>query len=290
MGWFTLAICCMIFCSFKSVLAKKLLHNLEPSSFSFFDQLFTMLFVLPFLHAHSLASLDSDFWLMLGASVVPAMLGIVYLSKATKHGQMSDVSPLLIFLPVFVALSGPLWSEDGLSSQAWAGICTVGMGGYFLKLEAWRRPFEPLVKIMSDRAARYVWITVILGVWTTHIQKWMVQAYDAGTALFFTTLGVIICLAPLSFRHAGGLRNLSREASHVWKLLLILGLVSAVSSWSQFQAYNVGGDVATVLSVKRLSVIFVSVYGFTVLRESMSAGKVIGIALMTLGGVVLYYA
>ncbi len=290
MGWFALAICCMIFCSFKSVLAKKLLQNFEPSSFSFFDQFFTMLFVLPFLHARSLASLDSDFWLLLGASVVPSMMGVVYLSKATKHGQMSDVTPLLIFLPVFVALSGPIWSEDALSRQAWAGICTVGLGGYFLKLEAWRRPLEPLIRIMSDRAARYVWVTIILGVWTTQLQKWMVQAYDAGTALFFTTLGVFLCLIPLTYRHSGGLRNLTREASQVWKLLIILGIVSAVSSWSQFEAYNEGGDVATILSIKRLSVIFVSFYGVTVLQESMNPPKVIGIALMTLGGAVLYFA
>ncbi len=290
MGWFALAICCMIFCSFKSVLAKKLLQNFEPSSFSFFDQFFTMLFVLPFLHARSLASLDSDFWLLLGASVVPSMMGVVYLSKATKDCQMSYVTPLLIFLPVFVALSGPIWSEDALSRQAWAGICTVGLGGYFLKLEAWRRPLEPLIRIMSDRAARYVWVTIILGVWTTQLQKWMVQAYDAGTALFFTTLGVFLCLIPLTYRHSGGLRNLTREASQVWKLLIILGIVSAVSSWSQFEAYNEGGDVATILSIKRLSVIFVSFYGVTVLQESMNPPKVIGIALMTLGGAVLYFA
>jgi uncharacterized membrane protein len=290
LGWFALAICCMIFCSFKSVLAKRLLHHLEPSSFSFFDQFFTMIFVLPFLHARSLASLDTDFWLMLGASVVPAMMGVVYLSKATKHGQMSDVSPLLIFLPVFVALSSPMLSEDALSSQAWTGIATVGIGGYLLKLEAWHRPLDPLIRILTDRASRYVWVTVILGVWSTQIQKWMVLAYDAGTALFFTTLGVLICLAPLSLRHAGGVRNLSRDAGQAWKLLIILGIVSAVSAWSQFEAYDVGGDVATVLSIKRLSVIFVSFYGFTVLRESMNLPKVIGIGLMTLGGVVLYYS
>src|SRR6478736_8920963 len=101
LGWFSLAICCMVFSSFKTVLAKRLLNSFEPSSFSFFDQFFTMVFVLPFLHARDLASLDIDFWLMLGVTVLPSMLGVVYLSKATKHGQMSDVSPLLIFLPVF---------------------------------------------------------------------------------------------------------------------------------------------------------------------------------------------
>src|SRR5688572_792146 len=89
LGWFTLAIVCMVFTSFKSVLAKKLLNRFEPSTFAFFDQFFTMLFVLPFLHHRDIASLDSDFWLLLAASVVPAMLGVVYLSKATKHGQMS---------------------------------------------------------------------------------------------------------------------------------------------------------------------------------------------------------
>jgi uncharacterized membrane protein len=280
----------MIFCSCKSVLAKKLLQGFEPSSFSFFDQFFTMLFVLPFLHARSLASLDADFWLMLGASVVPSMVGVVYLSKATKHGQMSDVSPLLIFLPVFVALAGPFWNDDALSHKAWAGICTVGVGGYFLKLEAWHRPLDPLLRIMSDRAARYVWITVILGVWTTQIQKWMVQAYDAGTALFFTTLGVLLCLVPLAFRHSGGLHKLTHEAGQAWKWLVILGIVSAISSWSQFEAYNEGGDVATILSIKRLSVVFVSFYGFTVLRESINLPKVVGISLMTLGGVMLYLA
>lgn len=290
LGWFALAICCMIFCGFKSVLAKKLLNDLEPSSFSFFDQFFTMIFVLPFLQARSLASLDSDFWIMLGASVVPAMLGLVFLSKATKHGQMSDVSPLLIFLPVFVALSGPLLSEPALGGQAWAGIGVVGIGGYCLKLESWRRPLDPLIKIMSERAARYVWVTVILGAWTTQLQKWMVLAYDAGTTLFFTTLGIIICLTPLSFRHGGGFRKLSQKVSQTWKLLIILGLFSAVSAFAQFAAYSEGGDVATILSIKRLSVIFVSFYGFAVLRESMHLGKVIGIGLMTLGAAVLYYA
>ncbi len=284
-----LAICCMIFCSFKSVLAKRLLHIYEPSTFSLFDQLSTMLFVLPFLHVRNLAALDADFWLMLGCIVFPSVLGLVYLSKATKHGQISDVSPLLIFLPVFIALSGPFWQEEKLSSAAWVGIWTVGFGGYCLKLESFKRPWEPFLRFFTDRAARYLWISVVLGVWSTQIQKWMVQAYDTGTVLFFSTLGVLLCLAPLSYRHAGGLRNLSREASQTWKWLLILGLVSAISGWSQLAAYNEGGEIATVLSIKRLSVIFVCFYGFAVLRESMNVGKVFGIGLMTLGGIMLFY-
>ncbi len=290
LGWFSLALCAMVFCSFKSVLAKRLLNIYEPSTFSFYDQFFTLIFVIPFLHRQSIGSLDSDFWLMLASIVVPSVIGLVFLSKATKHGQMSDVTPLLIFLPVFIALSGPLWREESLSGGAWAGICIVGFGGYCLKLETWNRPWQPLIHIIRDRASRYVWISIFLGVWTTQIQKWMVQAYDPGTALFFSTLGVIICLAPLSLRHSGGFRKLSMEASQTWKWLIILGIVSAISGWSQLAAYSFGGDVATVLSIKRLSVIFVCFYGIAVLKESFNMGKLLGIGLMTLGGVVLYFA
>lgn len=235
-----------------------------------------------------LHNLDSLFWIMLGCMTIPSMMGLIYLSKATKYGQVSDISPLLIFLPVLIALTGPLWHDERLSGLAWLGICVVGFGGYCLKLQSFRRPLEPLLLLARDRASRYLAVSIILALWTAELQKWMVLAYDPSVTLFFSTLAVVIGLGPLSMKQSGGPRALGRDMQKAWLWLLALGFVSAISAFAQFKAYDLGGDVATVLSIKRLSVIFICVYGFMVLREPMHRGKILGIGLMTIGGVILY--
>lgn len=261
---------------------------MEATSFSLLDQIFALLFMLPWLGVETFKEIDRDFWLLFLSMIVPTVFGLIYLSKATKQGEMSEVAPLLIFLPVLIAFTGPWMQDDALSSLAWIGIIIVGVGAYCLKLETVWQPWDPFLRMIREPPARFVWVTIILGVWTTQIQKLMVQGYGADSTLFLTSLGAIFGLVPFIFRSKGAGKNIMREVSQGGYWLIALGLVSCVSGWTQLAAYNHGGHVATVMSIKRLSVILVSFYGIAIMHESLRVGKLLGIILMTVGGAVLY--
>jgi drug/metabolite transporter (DMT)-like permease len=288
LSWFGLSLVCMLLCCFKTILAKRLLRTMEPVAFSLCDQLAIVVCLSPLIVRAPWSRLDADFWLFMLALILPSMLGVVALSQATKLGEMSEVSPLLIFLPVFVAVSGHVFFHEELSAWGWFGIALVGLGGYLLKLESFRRPWVPIIRFYTDPGARFVWVAIVLGVWTTHIQKLLVVSYDPFLTLFCNSLGICLCLIPSFLRRYPGIQSWRPLWAEQKTWLVLLGLVSSGSALSQFLAYSEGGNAAVVMSIKRLSVILISLYGMKILRESGGFAKAGGIFMMTLGGIYLY--
>ena len=88
----------------------------------------------------------------------------------------------------------------------------------------------------------------------------------------------------------GGYRVLARDISQRLLLFLVLGAVSFGCVYSQVYAYEAGGNASTVLSIKRLSVIFVAGAGMWYLGEAVRPGKIIGVLLMVSGGVLLFHS
>jgi uncharacterized membrane protein len=186
------------------------------------------------------------------------------------------------------AVSGHVFFHEELSAWGWFGIALVGLGGYLLKLESFRRPWVPIIRFYTDPGARFVWVAIVLGVWTTHIQKLLVVSYDPFLTLFCNSLGICLCLIPSFLRRYPGIQSWRPLWAEQKTWLVLLGLVSSGSALSQFLAYSEGGNAAVVMSIKRLSVILISLYGMKILRESGGFAKAGGIFMMTLGGIYLY--
>lgn len=288
MSWFTFALICMFLSSCKSILAKKLLEKFDPLAFTFIDQLITVLIILPTLERSKLSGIDANFFIILLCLLGPSLISVLSLSQATKIGEISEVSPLLVFLPVFVAITAPLFGEAHLSGGAWLGVGAVVLGSYFLKLKRLSRPFEPFSTLFEGPAARYTWLTVAAGVCAVHLQALLTLAYDARTALFFNSLGITLCLAPRILFENSKRAELRAQLRSKLGWVLLLGVISSSSSLSQFFAYQAGGQVAAVLSIKRVSVLLIGLYGIAVLKESRHLGKIIGLVMMALGGFWLY--
>lgn len=288
MGWFAFALICMLLSSFKSILAKKLLVSFDPLAFTFVDQLITLLIVMPTLHLSQIQGLDSNFMILLACLIGPSLLSVLSLSRATKLGEISEVSPLLVFLPVFVALTAPFFGEEKMSQEAWVGVASVGIGSYFLKLRHVSRPFEPFSGLFQGAAARLTFVAVAAGVCASHLQALLVSGYDARTALFFNSLGIAAILFPKVVLDKIQREQVRTNLGSQLRWVLLLGMISSASALSQFLAYEEGGQVAAVLSVKRISVLLIGLYGITVLKESRHAGKILGLIMMALGGLYLY--
>ncbi len=287
-SWFGFSLLCMLLSSGKSILAKKLLNSFDSLAFTFLDQLIILLILSPALQIKTISTIDSNFVILALCTIGPSLLSVVSLSRATKEGEISEVAPLLVFLPVFVALSGPLFNDQLLGKEVWYGVAAVGVGSYFLKLKDLSRPWEPLTSLFRGTGARLMWLTVGMGVCASHLQALLVEGYDAYTALFFISLGIALCLAPKVLKYHSQRQALRQTIGSNFGLVLLLGLISSSSALSQFLAYQAGGDVAAVLSIKRVSIFFIGLYGIAVLRESAHAGKIIGLVMMALGGVWLY--
>lgn len=289
MLWLHLAMITMICTVGKTFLAKHLLHHLSATTFVVLDLLSSLLLVLPFLYWAQWETLTGEVLFYLVLTCLPASFSLIFLSKATQSGEVSEVAPLLVLVPAISALVAPFITGETLSPMGWLGVLTVLVGGYLLKLREIKHPLEPFLRLKTEPSSRYVMVSVALSVLTVNIQKLAVLKSSALTTMVAQMLLLSLFMIPLVLYGArsNSLRLKAALKNH-WPLLLTLGVVSTVGSLSLLYAYQFGGKVAYVLSIKRMSVIFVAFIGMISLGESVRVPKVIGVLIMTLGGVFLY--
>lgn len=288
MSWLPFALICMIMTVAKTLLAKRLLRDIEPQVFVFLDLAFSWFFLLAFLPWFQWQAVTPRFMLLIGLIAVPSILAMTFLSKATKEGEISEVSPLLLLVPAITALTTPIFLDENISSLGWAGILTVLMGGYLIKLEDPRNPLGPFRALRNDRVLRFVIISIGIGVVGIHLSKLLVLSTDPVTTQIATQTTLTFLALPLGLWWGRGTRGLRRTIQDHYKLLIILGAISTVSSLSILTALHLGGQIPYVLSIKRMSVIFIAGLGMFAMKESVRTGKILGVGCMVAGGYILF--
>ena len=273
----------------KTLLAKKLLNSLTPRTFLFGDLCFSFCFLLPFVPWAEVFSVSSDYLLVAAGIAIPGVVALVFLSKATKEGEISEVAPLMCLIPALTALTAPIVTGESVSAIGWLGIIVVLVGGYLLKLDDHRQPWKPFQALGREKAVRYLGVTISIAVLTVNFQKLLVLESSPKSYLFFHLLFLTALSLPLALSQ-GKIKgaNLFRQLEAHFGWFVILGLVSLGSSLSLMTAFAMGAPVAYVLSIKRISIVFIAIIGVISLRESFRKPKMFGVVFMVAGGMILY--
>ena len=131
--------------------------------------------------------------------------------------------------------------------------------------------------LLSAVAASFVAIFAKIGL--TGVDTNLATAIRAVIMALFLS-GVIIA--------QGKLDKLPSLLSNNKALLFIVlsGLAGAVSWLFYFIALQ-KGNVAQVAAIDRLSVVFATVFAFVILSEKISPGTAIGVALITIGAIII---
>jgi drug/metabolite transporter (DMT)-like permease len=240
------------------------------------------------------------------AVLVTVILNIIGLSLIFKSLSSSDLSlsiPMLSFTPVILAGTSYILLNEIPSLSGFAGICIIVSGSYVLNISPEDEHFlDPVRSMLRNRGSWYMLIVALLFAVSINFDKIAMLNSDPFFGMALTVLAIGVAFVLISVYSLISVRNMSLlkpdERSERVPLMpvflqteytglaIIVGTFVAIEAASINIAYTLQ-IVPYVISIKRLSIIFVVLYGTLVFSEDEIRKRLMGAALMVAGAIII---
>lgn len=242
------------------------------------------------------------------AVAITAVLNIISLSLIFKSLSSSDLSlciPMLSFTPVILTGTSFLLLHEVPSFFGFVGICIIVSGSYVLNISEGDMHFlDPVKTILRNRGSWYMLIVALLFAVSINYDKIALLNSDPffGMALTVLSIGVSFVLISAYSRISVQGKSFKKPAerkepvsvpesrkSRLKKYLIIsfiIGAFVATEAASVNLAYTLQ-IVPYVIAIKRLSIIFVVIYGTMVFSEHEISKRLAGAVLMVTGAIII---
>jgi drug/metabolite transporter (DMT)-like permease len=242
------------------------------------------------------------------AVTVTAILNIISLSLIFKALSSSDLSlsiPMLSFTPVLLTGTSYLLLNEVPSLSGFAGICIIVSGSYVLNISGEDEHFlDPVKSMLRNRGSWYMLIVAFLFAVSINFDKIALLNSDPffGMALTVLAIGAAFVFMSAYSLVSGRNMSLQKPADNAYPapvsgspaflyrkylaLAFLIGTFVAIESASINVAYTLQ-IVPYVIALKRLSIIFVVLYGTLVFSEHETGKRLMGAALMVAGAIII---
>jgi drug/metabolite transporter (DMT)-like permease len=211
---------------------------------------------------------------------------------------------MLSFTPAILIGTSYIILHETPSMFGFAGICIIVSGSYVLNIaEEHEHYLDPIKAMMKNRGSWYMLIVAFIFAVSINFDKIVLLNSDPffGMALTITTIGIALLLMSAYSLYAGRKRLqilspgdtdeavLQARAIPVRKfflLTLLIGVFVAVEAASINVALTLQ-IVPYVIAIKRLSIIFMVLYGTLVFSEGDIGKRVMGAILMVAGAIII---
>ena len=305
MLWVLLAIIGAISNAAYYIIIKNYITTRDPRFLTALGFLISGVLLLTISGARGLPAIGPDYY---GAVVISGLLNIVGLTLIFRAMKFSDLSlsmPMLSFTPVFLIGTSFLLLHEVPSAAGIFGICIIVSGSYVLNISAEHEHFlDPVRSMMQNRGSWYMLIVAFLFAASINYDKIGMLNSDPVFGMAFTLLiissafFVIIAIsrkiAAVSLQ-AGAVQD-PAPSSHPRKtsISLMIYLIPAVLTGIFVSAECVSINVAytlqiapNVIAIKRLSLIFMVLYGHIFCAENEIRSRLLGSVLMVSGAVII---
>lgn len=249
---------------------------------------------------------DQQFWTSLvisgGLNTITTALYI----RAIGEGDISVGVPLLNFTAMFLLGSSFLFLGETPSPQGFGGVVLLGIGAYMMNASQARLGiWAPVRALLTNNTSRAMLIIALLWSVSSVFDKRGIQAsspliwVSATNALIAMVFAVTVVAkysrldrsntspsppyAPVgTSKVIGGVTSLSHAVGHVPHIVIALGLVNAVASVCQMQAFAIG-LVSYVVAIKYTSAIAAVVIGAVFFGEREFRSRLAGTLVMVIG-------
>jgi drug/metabolite transporter (DMT)-like permease len=272
---FLLSVFVAILESFKDIHSKGILRDYSPLLLMTNMKIFASLFLLPFALLHPQISDYRTFLLVYPINVLLNFFAFYLYFSAIRVSPLSLSLPMLSFSPVLLLFTSRVMLGEEFSGMGILGVFMVFAGSYILNISKIRAGLlEPIKAIFKERGSVYILIVVLIWSITANLDKMGVSSsspifWSFSMSLGLGVLGFLALKLRMSFNFP----------------FLYLSLSDTLSTLFQMIAISLI-PVPYVISIKRLSVLFSSLWGIIFLGEE---ANLMGILFMILGGIIIYY-
>lgn len=285
--WYIFALLSALTATVRRGSEKQLSHQLHYFTVGWVTQLYSLPIVIV---AQMLVgeffnplTLGMRFWLpTLISSVVLFPLFIYCYINAIKHGELSSVLPLQSLTPVFSLITGMIFIDQVPTATAVLGIFIVTIGIYILNLKG-KYLHNPLKVFRGDRPNTLMLASIVITAIAGACDKAAMQVSDP---VYYTLMGT--CINFLVLWVITGFLKLNQYSTikrHT-RTLFLSGTLKGTSYLLYVFALD-SGPLAYVSTIKSASILMGSLVGFVYFKERATKVKVIALALITVGSVIL---
>ena len=222
--------------------------------------------------------LDRTFYLSLLFMIPLEIAAIILYVKAIKLSPLSLTIPFLALSPVFITLTAFILLGELPDRSGILGILLIVIGAYLLNIRTTREDLlGPIKAIRRERGSIFMIIVALIYSVTATLGKVAVQ--HSGP-IFFGVFYPFLLTLILSVILWG--KGLLPEVLSRPKTFLAIGVFIAIMVLTHFTAISMT-DVAYMISVKRVSLIFSVIYGRVLFGEENTGERLIGSMLMIAG-------
>jgi len=286
--WALLALGAAVLTSFNPILYKRMLKDVDAIVVVWA----VILLALPLLGLLTLAltpQLPSLDWLFVFGVLGSAGLNAVAHFASTRALKLADVSlvtPLLIFSPVFTVLISALFLGEIPSARGLWGVGLVLIGAYWLNRNSeagWLTPFKSLA---LTPGIALVLLAGLLWAITPLFEKIAIQHTNPESprfAAFVATTFLTLILTPAAV--VKGKSAISKLSLHR-RDLFFAGLIAGVAPVLGYTALSLG-LVGYVTTLFKLSTLMTLIWSFLFLKEVRVAQRLPASLVMVIGAILI---
>jgi len=307
MLWIFLALLGAVANAAYFIIVKKFISSVDPKILTGIG--FTIGGILLFAVSayQGFPEIGPEFFPAVAITVFLNICGLSLIFKALSSSDLSLSVPMLSFTPVFLIGTSYVILHEAPSFFGFLGICIIVSGSYVLNISAGHEHvLDPIRSMMRNRASWYMLLVAFLFAVSINFDKIALLNSDPffGMALTVMSIGIAFLimsvysfivrrhqdrdLPPNPLKKEGWQEIPTRAVSQKQFaiLTLLIGLFVAIEAASINVAYTLQ-IVPYVIAIKRLSIIFMVLYGTIVLSEGDITKRVMGATIMVAGAMII---
>jgi len=285
--WYLISILSGFFFASADALSKREAQRTPAIVLAWVREFYALPFLLPLLFFIEIPELEPGFWSAMAILVFLDIITTFLYMRAIQIAPLSLTIPYLGLTPIFLLLVPVIVLGETLSLIGIAGIILVSVGTYMLQIDRAKYGlFEPWLAIFKNRGSLYMLIVAMLYSITATYGKlaiikssplFMTIIYFALLALSFTIILMVTQLRKMKILFEHPIPKLS------------IGLAMALMAVTHFTAIGMI-QVAYMISIKRLSLLFAIIYGAVLFKEKNIKERLLGGMIILAGASCIAFA
>ena len=278
MSWIVYALITAFSIATADAISKKAMIRSHEYVIAWVRQGYTLPFLAVVFFFIEIPPLDNTFWLTLLIAVPLDVTAIILYVKAIRLSPLSLTIPFIALSPMFVIITAFVILGELPDISGLFGILLIVIGAYLLNVRATKHGvLGPIKAIKRERGSVLMIIVALIYSLTSTLGKVAVlHSSPLFFGAFYPFILTIIFTVIVGYKgHLSGV--ISRP-----RIFLGIGFFIAMMMLSHFTAISLT-DVAYMISVKRLSLLFSVAYGWILFGERNVAERLIGSILMIAG-------
>lgn len=280
--WLYLALLAALITATNLFIVKHLLKTVHPISLAVLVHVFTIPFMFLALYYTKIPATSPIFYIYIAIAGLMAGAAAYSSYKAFSCSQISLLVPLAAFIPILTLIWGSIFLGETPTLVKLLGVIIIVIGAYVLDLHDIKKGIlQPFEDLFQDKGTRLYLLAIILWSLTPIFEKQAIAQTSPTTPIFAAFMSILISttiLIPFAMREKITLDPVKKH----WVLLIILGFIHVIFLGAMFTAFTLT-NVAYVVAVSRVAILFVIIFGALVLHEQRLKERFLAGILMAIG-------